>query len=399
MNNVDRGSVRAPFIREPQGPSRTVWTLLWATLLVLWIGVLCLLPDPRPLGAPEWSVNAISKLIDVSEPSARAAATFALRAAGLGLLGFLLALSVSEVGMRGAVLSVIVAGPLLAVACLWINYGYFPLGFQAHIGIASVVVGGLAGLALRRSLATKIAFVIVSGGLVLWATATGISDDVNEAARITGGHILSHADDIPKGDPGFVAVVQEAFEFAEDNSHRTDAIHTNKAVIVALGVILGERRIATVAHRKLDEGYSKEISKVRSLVRLHGRGDLPQHFWVSAALTVLSDQERSITVGLTKELMDAQPGGSGFSFVDLMADQAGNRFAVAATRDDESARLMQALLRSKITTSDFLPPIEGIPEGMTAEEFQSDYGGLGGEKTAEIVDEIQRRLKTCRLLF
>jgi hypothetical protein len=125
---------------------------------------------------------------------------------------------------------------------------------------------------------------------------------------------------------------------------------------------------------------------------------LPKHFWVSAALTVLSDQERSITVGITKELMDAKPGGSGFSFVDLMADQAGNRFAIAATKDDDSARLMQLLLRREITTSDFLPPIEGIPEGMTEAEFQSDYGGLRGKKTTEVVKEIQRRLEKCMLL-
>ena len=97
--------------------------------------------------------------------------------------------------------------------------------------------------------------------------------------------------------------------------------------------------------------------------------------------------------------MDAKPGGSGFSFVDLMADQAGNLFATAATKDDDSARLMQMLLRGEIKTSDFLPPIEGIPEGMTEEEFLNDYGGLAGEGTTKVVDEIQRRLKECKLLY
>lgn len=387
------------FVRQPQGQRPTRWTLLWAMMLVGWILVLCLLPDPRPLGAPDWAVALMRKMLGVSEAAARAGATFAMRSAGLGLLGLLLAVSVSEIRMRWAVVTVIVVGPILSIACQWINYGYYPLFFQAQIGVASVIIGGLAGLALRRSLAAKIAFVVVTGGLFLWGTAMGISDDVDEAARITAHFVLTNVNQVPKGEEGFVKVVQESFRFAADNSHRTDAVHTNKAVIVALGVIMGERRIATVAHRKLTGQYTKEISAIRGRVRLHDRGDLPQHFWVSAALTVLSDADRSITVGITKELMDATPGGSGFSFVDLMADRAGTLFAASATRDDDSARLMQMLLRGEITTSDFLPPIDGIPEGLTMEAFQQEYGGLRGEGTVKVIDEIERRLKKCKLLY
>jgi hypothetical protein len=113
----------------------------------------------------------------------------------------------------------------------------------------------------------------------------------------------------------------------------------------------------------------------------------------------LADENRSISVGIAKELMDATPGGSGFSFVDLMADRAGTLFADAATEDDASARLMQALIRDGVTTADFCPPIDGIPEGLTMDEFQTDYGGLAGEGTTAIVAEIQRRLKACKMLF
>ena len=375
-----------------------MWPLLWGVLLVAWLIALCVLPDPRPLSAPDWAVNLVRRLLGVAEPSARAGATIALRTSGLGLLGVLLSLSLSEVRMRWAVLSVLVCGPVLAIACLWINYGYYPIFFQRQMGVVSVILGGLAGLALRRSLAAKIAFVVVTGGLFLWGTGTGISDDVDEAARITGHFILANVDEVPKGEQGFENVVQAAFQFAEDNSHRTDAVHTNKAVIVALGVILGEQRVATVAHRHLTSEYSNEIREIRRRVTLQGRSDLPQHFWVSAALTVLSDENRSISVGITKELMDATPGGSGFSFVDLMADRAGTLFAQAATQDDDSARLMQMLIRGGIKTSDFCPPIDGIPEGLTMEEFQTDYGGLGGDGTAEIVAEIERRLNFCKML-
>lgn len=75
--------------------------------------------------------------------------------------------------------------------------------------------------------------------------------------------------------------------------------------------------------------------------RCVGRKDWSRHFWVSAGLTVLSDGDRTMAVGLIKEIMDATPGGSGFSFADLAADRAGNLFALAAIRDEESARAMQ----------------------------------------------------------
>lgn len=63
--------------------------------LVLWIVLLCLLPDPRPLGAPAWAVRLASQVAGLNEPTARFAATAALRGAGVGLVGVLLAIALS----------------------------------------------------------------------------------------------------------------------------------------------------------------------------------------------------------------------------------------------------------------------------------------------------------------
>jgi hypothetical protein len=126
---------------------------------------------------------------------------------------------------------------------------------------------------------------------------------------------------------------------------------------------------------------------------VHGRKDWSRHFWVSAALTVLADADRSITVGLTKELMDAAPGGSGFSFSDLAADAAGQAFAVAATRDNASARTVQRRILQGVNIEDFLPDIRDLPEGLTRDQLQTEYGGLGGEGTQLVVDEILLRLR------
>lgn len=95
-------------------------------------------------------------------------------------------------------------------------------------------------------------------------------------------------------------------------------------------------------------------------------------------------------------MMDATAGGSGFSFVDLMADRAGTLLAAAATKNETSARDFQMRVRRDTDSSQFLPDIEGLPEGLSREVFQLQFGGLGGLGTQEIVQEIQRRLATCK---
>ena len=41
---------------------------------------------------------------------------------------------------------------------------------------------------------------------------------------------------------------------------------------------------------------------------------------------------------------------------------------------------------------DYVPDLHDLPEGLALDEFQSEYGGLGGEGTQRVVDEINRRL-------
>jgi hypothetical protein len=95
---------------------------------------------------------------------------------------------------------------------------------------------------------------------------------------------------------------------------------------------------------------------------------------------------------LTKELMDTAPGGSGFSFTDLAADAAGSAFASAATRDSDSARAVQHRIVQGVRLEDYLPNLHDLPEGLTREQLQSEYGGLGGKGTQAVVAEIRRRI-------
>lgn len=369
---------------------------IWGAVLIVWFVLLCFVPDPRPLAAPEWSVKAVRTVAGLSDPGARAVATIGLRAAGLGLLGILFSLTLCSVTLRWAVPTAIVGAPLLAIASQWANYGYFPIATQIQLGVVSAVIGALAGFGLLRSRIAMIAAVIVTAGVFVWGTSTGITDDLYQTAAATGNHLLAHADEFPDGDEGFEAMLREAFVFAEDNSHGTDAVLPNQAAILALGVILGEERVAEVAKRPIKVSNVAEFEKLRRRVTLRGRNDLARHFWVSASLAILADENRSMTVGITKEMMDSTPGGSGFSFVDLTADRAGTLLAVAATKNADAATEMQMRVRRGLKADDVCPEIDGLPEGITQDEFQTKYGGLGGAESGEIVKEIQSRLAKCK---
>lgn len=204
--------------------------------------------------------------------------------------------------------------------------------------------------------------------------------------------MLDAAADVPDGDEGFLRLLEIAFAYAADNSHGTDAVLPNRAAILALGKILGDDNVARVGGRDLDLGPPEARVALRRRILLGGRGDLSQHFWVSAVLAVLSDESRSLAVGLSKEEMDSTPGGSGFSFVDMAANSAGIRMAAAATRNARAAHTMQSRIRQGVEVSDLLPPLRDLPERITRDQLQADFGGLGGAETRRLLGEIDRRI-------
>jgi hypothetical protein len=360
--------------------------------LAAWLVMLCVLPDPRPLGAPEWTVQLAQRLTGIAEPRARFVATTLLRGAGVGLIGVLLAVALSGWKSRAAVPAVLVGAPLLALVAKWINFGGLPIWPQLLFILLVAFLGGLAGLALRRNWAALGTLAVLIGGLSAWASATGVCDDLYDAWKGTALHVLDAAADVPDGDEGFLRLLEIAFAYAEDNSHGTDAVLPNRAAILALGKILGDDNVARVGGRDLDLGPPDARLALRRRILLGGRGDLSQHFWVSAALAALADESRSLAVGLSKEEMDSTPGGSGFSFVDMAANCAGIRLAAAATRTERSAHTMQARIRRGVEVSDLLPSLRGLPEGITRDQLQADYGGLGGAETRRLLGEIDRRI-------
>ncbi len=105
-------------------------TLIWYGLLLAWFVVLCLVPDPRPLGASEVAVKGVRLLFGVSDPTARVFATIALRGMGQAAIGVLLVQSFGRARLKVAVPAALLLAPLLTVLAQWINYRYFPIAQQ-----------------------------------------------------------------------------------------------------------------------------------------------------------------------------------------------------------------------------------------------------------------------------
>jgi hypothetical protein len=224
-------------------------------------------------------------------------------------------------------------------------------------------------------------------------------EQASQASRET---VYAHIDRLlavleatPEGDARFARALEAAFAAARERSAAGgSAAEENRSAILALGIVLGHRRLAQSVGEPLDDGRSEAALQLRAGTKLRGRRDWARHFSVSGALTVLSAVAPSNAAGLLKEELDAD-GGSGFSFADLLADRAGTTFADVATRDDASALRMQERIAGGFQVGDFFPPAADLPEGIPDAELQARYGGVGGPLYRQKTAEIERRLAQC----
>ena len=124
------------------------------------------------------------------------------------------------------------------------------------------------------------------------------------------------------------------------------------------------------------EEERKHRLEVLGLPTMRGRHDLAQHFVVSCALTALLGPTLAEAAGLLKEQLDMQPGGSGFSFVDLCADLAGVTFAKWLRQGGT----VPAEVAATFTVAAFLPELGGLREGLSQEAFARAYGSISDER-------------------
>lgn len=171
------------------------------------------------------------------------------------------------------------------------------------------------------------------------------------------------------------------------------AVRENQAVILALAQLLGGRNLQLLVNevKANPQGKTPRVTLAR-------RPDLQQHFIYSATLHVLGSQRLSSAVGEAKELLDSLKGGSGFSFVDLLADRAGIRFARLAVATPESARaLQQFFAATERTEQELFPSKSRLPEGLPQEMFEQQYQSIDSAVYQQMVAEIDRRLNALPL--
>ncbi|HEY4311796.1 MAG TPA: M12 family metallo-peptidase [Pirellulales bacterium] len=121
---------------------------------------------------------------------------------------------------------------------------------------------------------------------------------------------------------------------------------------------------------------------------LLGRNDLARHYFFSAAMTALSSAPIAESAGLLKEMRDSQ-GESGFSFADLAADLAG--IALGNFLKESESRLAQVARSYSVT--EFMPPIDGLREGLDHARFLELFGSTSDPRFKEELDAVRTRVK------
>src|SRR5436309_1836734 len=111
------------------------------------------------------------------------------------------------------------------------------------------------------------------------------------------------------------------------------------------------------------------LGLVHSVHAVHDNGPPAALPDVEATRQVVADGAEA--AGMLKERQDMRPGGSGFSFADLLADYAGVAYAVRLR--DGKATLDDAA-RFKVT--DWVPDFAGLDDGLTAAQFEKKFGSF-----------------------
>ena len=182
---------------------------------------------------------------------------------------------------------------------------------------------------------------------------------------------------------------------AASAARRLPEKEASSAFLLALGIALDDSSLLRSnlltrgLWRKVEpDDARKQRLAVLGSPTLHGRHDLAQHFAVSAALTVVAGPQAAESAGLLKEMLDAR-GGSGFSFADLSADFAGIAFARRLL--DKPGRL--ADVEKNFRIGDYAIAPRGLPEGLTAEQFEKRYGSFKDERFRRLQGDIRKRIE------
>ncbi|NUN49141.1 MAG: hypothetical protein HUU15_09975 [Candidatus Brocadiae bacterium] len=171
-----------------------------------------------------------------------------------------------------------------------------------------------------------------------------------------------------------------------------------RAAFVALGLFLDDGQLSShKSGRIFAEIETPELDAAGRAARgrptISGREDLARHFALSAALAAGLGEGIARLAGMAKEMEDMhgldKGKGSGFSFVDLAANEAGIRFAVWLLQDP-APRL--AGLNGRFRQADCVPGFAGLPEGLRTDEFDDRFGPVGSRNYNRVWKPVEEAI-------
>ena len=367
-----------------------------AAVLVL----LTLLVVPSPILPPHFLAESMQSMLGVNWKTAYLVAAVGLQTVFYCSIGMLSAFIVKRAPTLSGRLLQIVVVPIVVVGVAMVirsmKMGHLPIWINAAIPIAACLFGVWLGLGLLYRRGKAASFIVVTViGVTLWVLLGGATTELSRATEAHLRRLVAAGSVIPSGEARFGAMLQAAFAPISGESERGSAVQHNRAAILALGLSLGDERLAQFVGLNRNNQLVRAGALLRQGTTLRERDDWSRHFCLSAALAVLEHPLVSDAGGLMKEQMDALTGDSGFSFGDLTADRAGVRFAASATYSEAAAKAMQDLLRNGFEVNNFFPPAADLPENLTTEQFRHEYGSVGSQRYRQKVSEIETRLKHC----
>lgn len=191
------------------------------------------------------------------------------------------------------------------------------------------------------------------------------------------------------------AFLTPLFRSAQENTQAgSDPIAENRTLLQALAIYVSNEEITQL----LGAEFSPEIPKAKYVeVRLHRRHDMAQHLVSMAAITASAGAGLAEMLSTSKEAYDARYR-TGFSFSDLAANTAGTLLAGYATRDAETAVILQQRLANLSEESDYMPEVGNNRDGLSEDDFNALYADRNSPEFQGRLAEIEE-LILSRPLF
>ncbi len=186
-----------------------------------------------------------------------------------------------------------------------------------------------------------------------------------------------------------MSYIRNTMQLAAVRASSNNPVAENKAAIWALAISLGSGNFAKYVN------IQDYPSNPQTLLRQ--RRDLTLHFLYSAIIAQVGGTEFSLNTGELKEILDSAAGGSGFTFSDLAADNAGVAFSEALTRNVDSARKSQQVLMAMRAEDTFFPFIHDLADGLSQEKMSRLFTSTTSEQYKEYVDMINQRIDNSPL--